>query len=257
MLSSKKSAGNGYFDSHCHLNDLSAPAKMVTEVQGLDVRRFLIPATESTQWARVIETAHELPGCSIALGTHPWFVQDPNSELNALKQALQSATVSAIGEIGLDFFPSKHPRPEKSLQLRSFESQLSLAVQCDLPVIIHSVKAHNDTLMLLKNSGIESGVIHAFNGSIELAQSYIDLGLKLGIGPTLLRSKKLQRVVDEVSLDHLVLETDAPYMASFPYELNPLVALVDVAKLVAEIKKVNVKVVKQATYDNASFLFKS
>jgi TatD DNase family protein len=257
MLSSKTSTGNGYFDSHCHLNDLSNPVKLVSEANAMEIRRFLIPSTQFTQWEEVKETAQKLPGCSIALGTHPWFVRDPDSELNDLQSALSSAVVSAIGEIGLDFYRSKHPRPERPIQLRSFKNQLSLAVQYDLPVIIHSVKAHNDTLRLLRECGSESGVIHAFNGSLELAQAYIKLGLKLGIGPMLLRSKKLQQVVLDISLEHLVLETDAPYMVSPQCELNPLVALVDVATQVAEIKKEDVKVVKQATYDNASFLFKS
>ena len=257
MLSSRTSAGNGYFDSHCHLNDLSDPVKMVSEANAMDIRRFLIPSTHSIQWGGVKETAQKLPGCSVALGTHPWFVHDPDSELNDLQSALRSTVVSAIGEIGLDFYPSKNPRPERSIQLISFKNQLSLAVQYDLPVIIHSVKAHNDTLRLLRECGSESGVIHAFNGSLELAQSYIKLGLKLGIGPMLLRSKKLQQVVLEISLEHLVIETDAPYMVSPQCELNPLLATLDVAQRLADIKQVDVEEVKQTTYNNAEFLFES
>ncbi len=242
---------SGWFDSHCHLNDIEQfPEKWAQANQNL-IFNCVVPGTAPEQWQQVITSLQ--PGCFAAIGIHPWFVNNPENQLVQLREAISQHSIVAIGEIGLDFFFGRNPRPDRDLQIETFEQQLILAQQHNLPVIIHSVKAHQDILRLLKNSSV-TGVIHAFNSSLEIATQYLDAGFFLGIGPQLKKSKKLQRVLQALPLDRLLLETDAPFMTTTEIQ-NPLLELVDVGMVIADLMHLDAEVVKQNTTANTKRLF--
>lgn len=238
------------FDSHCHLNHLASSA-WIDEAIHSGISRFLLPAVAHDEWQQCL--ALQQTNIAIALGTHPWYVNDPDDELLALKKVLQgNSKVAAIGEIGLDFYPGKQPRPAPDLQKKSFESQLILAKEMNFPVIIHCVKATHEVYRLLKQVGVSQGVIHAFTGSLETAKEFVGLGMKLGVGPMLFKSPKTQRAVMGIDLSDMLLETDAPYMTSLQ---NPLLELHKVAEKLATLKSQSVAHVAEVTTHNAESLF--
>ncbi len=243
--------GNGLFDSHCHLNDVANLEYCLANASAQGINHFVVPGTQSKQWQEVsaLTSSH----VSIALGTHPWFVVDPVLEATELERTIKVNRLSAIGEIGLDYYVNESkPRPERDIQQASFDNQLAIASQAHLPVIIHSVKAHNDIIAILKRYPSVTGVIHAFNGSYELAQQYLNLGFSLGIGPILLRSKNTRVTVGKIPLESLLIETDAPYMSNAN---NPLLNLIDVANTIASVKKITLQEVGLQTTQNAQSLF--
>ena len=254
MLSSEPTQDEGgWFDSHCHLNHLDALTSHLSVAAENGIRQFLIPSTEREQWPTVQRLATER--FHYALGTHPWFVTDAQAEATALENAIGKHLPHAIGEIGLDYYAAKSPRPAPELQRDSFERQLIIAKQHQLPVILHCVKAHQDVIVLLKRSRVTLGVVHAFNGSYPLAKQYLDLGFKLGIGPALLKSPKLQATVQQCGIQHLIVETDAPYLSSEPSAKSPLLALLAVGHCLAQQLSLEADDVRAHTAATARQLF--
>ncbi|MEJ2045392.1 MAG: TatD family hydrolase [Reinekea sp.] len=245
-------AVDGWFDSHCHLNELINFQQAWAQACQHQITNCIIPGIEPSQWQSVIDALQS--GCHAAAGIHPWYVTDDSivEQLTALRNHLINTKVIAIGEIGLDFYPGGAPKPESSKQILMFEQQLQLATELQLPVIIHSVKAHQETLALIKKFSVK-GVIHAFVGSSEIAEQYLRYGMYLGIGPALFKSKKLQKAVQHAPLSCLLLETDAPYMTS--REDNPLLELLDVAQLLAQLKGLSVDTLQQQVQLNTRNLF--
>lgn len=253
MLTSDPKADNGWFDSHCHLNDLDDPAASWRQAVSAGIRHCLIPGTHPDQWAEL--DALCTADIRIAKGTHPWFVQEPEQDVAALQQALETQRLTAVGEIGLDFFNGRQPRPEAALQTASFSGQLELAARYHRPVVIHAVKSHQQIVRHLKQVQPDQGVVHAFVGPPELARQYLDLGFYLGIGPQLMRSEKLQRTVRYAPIDRLVLETDAPYMAIDRDAGHPLLDLLTVAARVSELTSEPLAGLQQQMMDNTRSLF--
>ncbi|EAR09577.1 TatD family hydrolase [Reinekea blandensis] len=241
--------GDGWIDSHCHLNDLPEPETAWSQAVSGGIDRILIPGTHPEQWPQL--RAMRSPQRPVALGTHPWFVQDPEREIEALRSALLNDEVAVIGEIGLDFYRGGKARPTPELQMAVFESQLALAAEYGKPVILHAVKAHQEIIRLLKKYPSVYGVVHAFAGSYPLAQQYLDQGFYLGIGPQLMRSTKLQDTVRSMAGERILLETDAPFMALQKQAVNPLLDLLVVAESVAELRSLSLAELQQQVAANS------
>lgn len=242
-------------DSHCHLDALDDLVPQLAEANQQGVRQFVLPGTRPQQWQD--STALGREGIHLALGTHPWYVSNPEHEIRQLEEYLARFSVVAVGEIGLDFLKRSYPLPDKKTQLHSFELQLDLARKHNLPVIIHAVKSHNEVLALLGNFPSVSGVVHAYSGSLEVAEKYIRQGFYLGAGPIILKSKKTARAFQHLPINHILLETDAPYMkVSIEQTANPLLDLLSVATHLADLKEMPVSEVAQVTSQNASRLFR-
>lgn len=253
MLTSDSSSDSGWFDSHCHLNDLTNFQIAWQEARQRGIRKYLIPGTHPQQWASVSSAV--LTNVYCAFGTHPWFTKNAEAEAKSLLEQLHTSSAVAVGEIGLDYYPSKQPRPEKALQLECFERQLEIAKTKDLPVIIHSVKAHQDVIRLLKSTGVEKGIIHAFSGTQELASQFLDCGMLLGIGPQLLRAKKLRKVVKELPRERVLLETDSPYMPLDKGSVNPLLDILEVANCCGDLWRLDNEALQSQLEQNAQVLF--
>jgi len=228
-------------------------------VRHLGIRCFIVPGTKPAQWPSVISLRASLNSQTvfISLGIHPWYISNPQEEVERLESAIRTIPIVAIGEIGLDFYQSNQERPSRELQIESFRVQLELARKYKLPVIIHSVKAHNEVLTILKELKVTQGVIHAFSGSYEIAKAYVDCGFCLGVGPLILKSKKTQEAIRKVPMDRLLLETDAPYMVNKQLpSYNPLNGLIEVATMLAELRKVSLVEVKNVVYQNTNRVFR-
>ncbi|MFY9183749.1 MAG: TatD family hydrolase [Limnohabitans sp.] len=209
-----------WIDTHCHLDaaEFDADRDAVREAaRQAGVTRCVIPAVHAAHWPQVAQWA-ERHGDAYALGIHPLYVpQAQEADLLALDRALterrDDPRLVAVGEIGLDFFVPELCTPDmRERQWFFYTAQLKLARKHGLPVILHVRRSADLLLKGLRQCPVVSGIAHAFNGSTQQAQAFVDLGFVLGFGGTLTyeRSLQLRRLACELPLSALVLETDAP-----------------------------------------------
>lgn len=221
------------FDSHCHLNLpelIEHSNQHWQDAQQASVAALLIPAVCRQHWPHLLQCQRQQQAWHIALGIHPWWVQEHDlGDVEALTEVVQlhSKAICAIGEIGLDFALATD---SFAMQQQLFEAQLELAAQLGKPVILHHRKSQSHLLAAIKRIGFKhGGILHAFSGSPEQGQAFIDVGFKLGIGGTITyeRGAKTKRAVQQLPLDAFVLETDAPSMplAGFQGQVNTPVQL--------------------------------
>lgn len=202
-------------DSHCHIDvaDFDADRREVLQkCRELGVTRMVVPAVLAATWDSLLQLCTQEPGLYPALGLHPVFLdQHQDQDLSHLERYVAQQHPVAIGEIGLDFYIAELDRQR---QQHLFDAQLEIARTADLPVILHVRKAHDQVLHSLRRIRVRGGICHAFNGSLQQAHQYLELGFKLGFGGMLTfeRSHKLHQLARELPLEALVLETDAPDM---------------------------------------------
>lgn len=201
------------WDTHCHL-DLPAfdgdRAQVIANARQVGVVGLVVPAIQARGWPFLLELCDRCPGLYPALGLHPLFLEQHGDEdLAALRRRLMDRRPLALGEIGLDWVP---PDLDRTRQINLFEAQLRLAAEFDLPVLLHVRKAHDQVLASLRRIRVRGGIAHAFNGSLQQAGQYLDLGFCLGFGGMLTfeRSRKLRALARDLPAEALVLETDAP-----------------------------------------------
>ncbi|ACM34184.1 TatD family hydrolase [[Acidovorax] ebreus] len=208
-----------WIDTHCHLDEFAdhggaalADAERARAAQA-GVAHCVLPAVELANLQAVRDLAHR-HGDSYALGIHPLFTpvagdEDLPALARALEQYQDDPRLVAVGEIGLDLFV---PHLDRGRQQHFYRVQLQLARRFDLPVILHVRRSADQLLKALRELPVRGGIAHAFNGSLQQAQAFIDLGFKLGFGGavTFDRALQLRRLATELPLDALVVETDAP-----------------------------------------------
>ncbi|PTR22561.1 TatD family hydrolase [Pseudomonas sp. GV085] len=217
-------------DTHTHLDfpDFDADRQaLLAESRALGVRRIVVLGVYQANWQRVWELVQSDPDLYAAFGLHPVYLDDHRpqhlSELGDwLTRLAGHRQLCAVGEIGLDYFIETLDRDR---QQALFEAQLQLAVDFDLPALIHVRRSHAAVIATLKRFRPKrAGIIHAFAGSQEEAREYIKLGFKLGLGgaPTWPQALRMHRVLGALPLDSVVLETDSPDMppAMFPGQRN-------------------------------------
>ncbi|RZT97855.1 TatD family hydrolase [Rivibacter subsaxonicus] len=203
-------------DSHCHLDaaefDPDRDA-VVARARAAGVAQIVLPAVEAANFETVRALAHR-HRCAYALGIHPLYVQrateaDLDTLRLALRAQLDDPRLVAVGEIGLDHFVAGL---DPELQRRFYRAQLEIAAEAGLPVILHVRRSADALLAGLRRVRLSGGIAHAFNGSPQQAQAFVDLGFRLGFGGamTFERALNLRRLAAELPLDAIVLETDAP-----------------------------------------------
>ena len=251
------------FDTHAHYNDRQYDQDREQVLAGLDAAGVKKAVNICADWKSVGETVeliHRYPFLYGAVGIHPDSVGELSPErLDMLRQiSRQEEKIVAIGEIGLDYHWMVWPR---EVQKDWFIRQLELAKTERLPVVIHSRDAAQDTFDIMKevHAGATPGVIHCYSGSLEMAREYVKMGYFLGIGGvvTFKNSKVLKRVVEEIPLDHLVLETDCPYLSPAPYrgKRNSSDKLPYVVEAIAALKGASTEEVEAVTWENAHRLY--
>lgn len=202
-------------DTHCHIDVAAFAADrdaVLARARAAGVTRMVVPAVTADGWEFLADLCRREPGLLPALGLHPVYVdRHRDADVEALAEWVERVRPVAVGEIGLDHFVADLDRER---QQRLFEAQLTVARDCGLPVILHVRKAHDATLATLRRIRVKGGIAHAFNGSLQQAGHYLDLGFKLGFGGmlTYARSNRLRRLAQALPAEALVLETDAPDM---------------------------------------------
>lgn len=252
-------------DTHCHLdarefeNDRN---DVIERAQAAQVHAIVIPAVARSNFDRVRELAHSFEGGVYALGIHPICVpQATDADLAVLESEIQSSLSDprfvGIGEIGLDFFlPELKTDPMRKRQEFFYAAQLELAVQFDLPVILHVRRSQDILLKHLRRSPHVGGIGHAFNGSFQQAEQFIEQGFVLGMGGamTFERALQIRRLARNLPLQALVLETDAPDIPPAWVESgsrNEPASVAGVAEALAGIRGITVDEVSAQTAANA------
>ena len=241
-------------DTHCHLyaeefeNDIE---QVIANAQQESVQQFYLPNIDSSSIESMLQLEAKYPGVCIAMmGLHPCSVNaDYKKELQTVESWLQKRRFAAVGEIGLDFYWD-----------RTFETELALQYQ--LPIVIHTRNAMQqciDVVSEYAGRGLK-GIFHCFGGSMQEAEQIIALGFYLGIGGVLTYKKSgLPAVLDHISLEHMVLETDAPYLAPVPKrgKRNESAYLKYIITALAEIKQTSPEEIARITTANATFVFQN
>ena len=252
-------------DTHCHIDDpqyAEGLEAFLTEQREDGVEAILVPGVDATSVKDVLEVCDRFPEYLFpALGLHPENVkEDWEEQLRVLKEAVDQRMSSsnhliAIGEIGLDYHWDVSFKEQQHEALRE---QMRWAEQWNLPVMIHSRDATEDTLNILREFPTVKGVMHCFSGSHEVAKQVVDMGYYLGIGGVLtFKNCKLAEHLVGIPLERLILETDAPYMAPVPHrgKRNESRWMKYVAERLAEIYQCSVEHVNEVTTANAKALF--
>lgn len=244
-------------DTHCHIDD-AAFAKdredVLRAARNSGVSQIVVPAVTRQSWKIIRSISLQHPGLHCAWGLHPMFIaQHRQEDLEALQDWLQDNPAIAIGEIGLDYYIKDY---DAETQRYYFVAQLDIAQQMGLPVILHVRKAHDPVLQILRKFSLPGGIAHAFNGSLQQAQQYLDLGFKLGFGGTLTyeNAHKIHRLARELPEEAFVLETDAPDMVVSQHrgERNSPEYLPYCLRALAEVRQTEEKHLASVTSNNAN-----
>ncbi|MGY2398978.1 TatD family hydrolase [Pseudomonas sp. SDO5271_S396] len=252
-------------DTHTHLDfpDFDADRREVlADSRQLGVRRMVVLGVYQQNWQRVWDLVQQDEGLFAAFGLHPVYLDEHRPiDLTELAEWLTRLhghpQLCAVGEIGLDYFLEQLDR-ERQQQL--FEAQLKLAVDVQLPALLHVRRSHAAVIATLKRIRVpRGGIIHAFAGSFEEAREYLRLGFKLGLGgaATWPQALRMHRVLAQLPLDAVVLETDAPDMAPvmYPGQRNSPQHLPAICNALAERMGISASVLAEASTRNACELF--
>ena len=255
----------GLIDSHTHLDfpdfDADRP-QLLTRSRALGVEQMVVLGVYQRNWQRLwdlVQTDHQLYA---AFGLHPVYLNEHRPEhVTELGQWLSRLAghpqLCAVGEIGLDYFL---PELDREDQQQLFEAQLQLAADFQLPALLHVRRSHAQVIATLKRFKLQrGGIVHAFAGSREEAREYIKLGFKLGLGgaATWPQALRLRKVIVDLPLDAIVLETDSPDMAPamYPNQRNSPEHLPDICQALAEVMGISSERLAEATTANARELF--
>lgn len=256
------------FDTHAHYDDKAFAedrSKLLLSMQENNVGKIVDVGADMASTKEAVELAYNYDFIYAAVGVHPSEVEEMSEhDIETLRKyiiddsAREDKKIVAIGEIGLDYHWEE---PSRTLQKEWFAKQLELAQELEMPIIIHSRDAAEDTYEILKvyaEHGLK-GVMHCYSYSVEMAKKYVDMGLYIGIGGVLTfkNAKKLKEVAAEIPLEKIVLETDCPYMAPEPHrgKRNDSTYIKYVVKVLAEIKGVSEEEVERVTFENACKLY--
>jgi TatD DNase family protein len=249
-------------DTHAHIyadefnDDIEA---VLTRSKSAGVSRILMPAIDSETHEKMISLEdNQADYCISMMGLHPCSVKSNyKDELKAIEGYFTKRKFIAVGETGLDFY---WDLTFKDQQYEVFHRQAELALNYNIPLVIHSRNSTNECIEVVRQhqNGNLKGVFHCFSGTAEQAQKIVDLGFYLGIGGVLtFKNSGLDKAIAEIDLSKIVLETDAPYLAPVPYrgKRNECGYILYVAQKLAELKGIPVNEIDAITTDNASNLF--
>lgn len=250
-------------DTHTHLYSEQFKEDIDEVVQkaiNLGISRFFLPNIDSGYTAALLALAKKYPDNMFPMmGLHPCSVKaDYQQELTHVEKMLSEHQVVAIGEIGIDLYWDKTFFKEQQV---AFRHQIRLAKANNLPFVIHCRDAFDEIFEILDEENDENmrGIFHCFTGTLEQAEKIIAYGgFKLGIGGVVtFKNAGLDKVVEQINLEHLVLETDAPYLAPVPYrgKRNESAYIIEIATKVANLKQVSLEEVAKITTSNSKTVF--
>ena len=247
-------------DTHSHINFEDYKEKIdcfVEHLKNNEIDNVIIPGVEPSTFDEITSLCEEYKMLYGAIGVHPSEAKTYTDEVEKeIYKKCEHNKIIAIGEIGLDYYWEQET---KELQKEVFRKQLKIAEELNLPVLIHDREAHEDTFEIIQEFNLKNVVFHCFSGNAEFAKKCIGKGYYIAIGGvvTFKNAKDLKEVAKIVPLDKLLLETDAPYLAPVPYrgKLNTPAYLKYIAEEIANIKGIDVELVKEHTTQNAKRIF--
>ena len=249
-------------DTHTHLylkqfkDDID---KVIQRSIDKGINKFIFPAIDSTHFDDMHDLKNKYPGSIYLMsGLHPTNVKENfNEELEFVVNSLKSHSYVAIGEIGIDLYWDKTYLKQ---QQEAFEFQIRLAIKNDLPIVIHCREAFDEIFEILDKENCDKlrGVFHCFTGTLEQANRAIQLGFKLGIGGVVtFKNGGIDKFLNRIDLNHIVLETDSPYLAPVPYrgKRNESSYITYVIDKLSEIYGLPIKKIASVTTKNAEKVF--
>lgn len=247
-------------DSHVHLDAAAFDADrgaVLERARQAGVDAMILPAVDAASWPRIKALCVNHNALFPAFGLHPMFLaQHAPDHVDALSSWLDDGTAVALGEIGLDFHLEQ---TDKSLQRHYFSRQVQLARERNLPVIVHARGALEEVTLTLRRTGGLRGVVHSFSGSEQQARQLWDIGFHLGIGGpvTYERAQRLRRIVAQMPIEFLLLESDAPDQpdAAWRGQRNEPARVAAVLRCVAALRNQPEADIAAATSANARRLF--
>lgn len=245
-------------DTHCHVykeyfDDIS---KLIDDIKAAGIDKIIVNGCDMKSNLEVLDLVNRYDIVYGALGFHPTELDDYNDEcILWLEKHINDKKIVAIGEIGLDYH---YDNTDKYLQKNVFKKQLDVAQKYNKPVIVHSRDAIQDTYDMLSEYKLH-GSIHCYSGSLEMAREFIKLGYFIGVGGvcTYKNSKNIKNVLENISLEYILLETDSPYLPPEGKrgEINNPANIPIIVDKISEIKNVSNEEVIRVTTDSANSLF--
>lgn len=249
------------FDTHSHYNDKAFDEdrdELLSSFRENGISGTICASAEMDSIPLIVELCEKYDYLYPTIGIHPnEALELDNDGRKKLEKYIETVKPVAIGEIGLDYY---YEEPSKDVQREAFIYQLELAKKYDLPVIIHSREASQETYDILKSFDLpKKGVIHCYSGSAQMAVEYVKMGYYIGVGGvvTFKNGTKLKDTVKAIPLESILLETDCPYLAPVPFrgKRNSSLLLPYVVEEIASLKGIHPKQVMDVTEKNASRLF--
>lgn len=250
-----------YVDSHCHLDfpELVADLDNILKSMAINnVGTALCISVAMPDFPGVLKLAEEHDHLWASIGVHPQYENTPEVSKEELLEYLKHPKIVAVGETGLDYYRSEGPL---EWQKERFRTHIRAAVAADVPLIIHTRAAKEDTMKILREEGAERcrGVMHCFTEDWQMAQEAMDLGFYISMSGivTFKNAQQVQEVAINTPLDRLLIETDSPFLAPVPYrgKRNDPSLVVHVAEKIAELKQIPLVQVKEITTQNFFDLF--
>jgi len=224
------------------------------------IQRFFIPAIDSSYTKAMYDLEKEFPSSVfLMMGLHPTSVKENyEDELRHVEEQFQKRKFFAVGEIGIDLYWDKETLP---IQQLAFRRQIQLAKKYKLPIVIHCRDAFDEIFEVLENENDENlfGIFHCFTGDLDQAKRAISYNMKLGIGGVVtFKNGKIDTFLNQIPLEHIVLETDSPYLAPAPYrgKRNESSYLTLISKKLSELYQVSEEEIARITTDNSKAIFK-
>ena len=247
--------------THLYLEEFDEDRRVVFQrALALGIKQFYLPSIDSASTQRMFDLEAAYPDqVQLMMGLHPSHVKEnATEELAHVKQHLDQRAFAAIGEIGIDLFWDKTFIKEQQL---AFGLQVEWAKEKNLPIVIHCREAFDEVFEVLESHRDDSlnGIFHCFTGTLEQAKRALDFNLKLGIGGVVtFKNGKIDQFLDQIPLESIVLETDAPYLAPVPYrgKRNESSYLIKVVQKLADIYHVSPKKIADMTTNSALSVFK-
>lgn len=248
-----------YFNTHTHLNSDELYEKREELIQNaLDnqVKNIVVAGYDLKSSQRAVKIANEYSFIYATVGISPNdCLHTTDDELKEIEVLLQDPRVVALGEIGLDYYWDDVPRDK---QKEIFIKQIQIAKKYNKPIVIHARDAYEDTYDILKQAA-HRGIMHCYSGSVEMAKRYIDIGFYISLaGPVTFKNAKVPKeVAIKIGIDHLMIETDCPYLTPHPFrgKLNEPANVVYIAQEIAKLKNMEIEDVARITTFNAKELF--
>lgn len=251
-----------FIDSHCHINFPELKSKMnevLSSMREKKITHALCVSVTLDKFPEILDLATQHEHIFASVGVHPDYEKITEPTVSHLVELAKDKNVVAIGETGLDYFRLKG---DLLWQRNRFRTHIQAAIASELPLIIHTRKAREDTINIMKEESAQkaTGVMHCFTESYEMAKQAIDLGFYISFSGiiTFKNAEDLRETVRKIPLENILIETDSPYLAPVPNrgKLNEPANVTYVAEKIAEIKKIPLEKVAAETTKNFSQLFK-